>query len=157
MADGTQVADGKSFQVPRALDALEPKSAHQHAPPPAGDWVGPALSGLCLVHCIGSAVLLPLLPGALGALSEDPRVELAFLAFAIGSGAFVLRRNWPSAPRWAIALAGLGVVAALGGVFAEAHGVTIGGLVAMAIAQTATVLTRPRCTDPSHTHGAVAP
>ncbi len=150
MADGTQLAGGKPFEVPRALDALAGPKVHADRPP--GDWVGPALSGLCLVHCIGTAVVLPLLPGALGSLSEDPRVELAFLAFAIGSGAFVLRRNLRTAPRWAIALAILGALVALGGIFVDLHGLTIGGLVAMAIAQTATVLLRPRCTDPSHHH-----
>ena len=50
------------------------------------------LSGLCLVHCVGSAVLLMMLASA-GGLLVDPRIHEVGLALAIGLGALGLGRG----------------------------------------------------------------
>lgn len=50
------------------------------------------LSGLCLVHCIASAVLLTMLASA-GGLLVDPRIHEIGLVFAIGLGALGLGRG----------------------------------------------------------------
>lgn len=50
------------------------------------------LSGLCLVHCIGTAVLVMMLASA-GGLLVDPRIHEVGLALAIALGALGLGRG----------------------------------------------------------------
>ena len=47
------------------------------APTPAarGGWLGLALSILCFIHCVGAAALVPLLPAAAAAVSENELLE----------------------------------------------------------------------------------
>lgn len=47
-------------------------------------WIGPSLSLLCFIHCVGAVALLPLLPSALAFLVEGELVEWGLL---ISSGA----------------------------------------------------------------------
>lgn len=69
------------------------------------DKLAIALSGLCLVHCLASAILLGLLASA-GALL-DPRIHEIGLALAIGFGVIALGKG--------ILTHGLMLPAALGG------------------------------------------
>jgi hypothetical protein len=88
---GREVASG-----PRALDAL---ASAVHADRPPARLGRPRALGPLPRALHRHRRLLPLLPGAL-ARSPRSRVELAFLRVAVVSGAFVLRCNWRTAPRW---------------------------------------------------------
>ena len=56
------------------------------------DRLAIGLSGLCLVHCVATAVLVMMLASA-GGLLLDPRIHEIGLALAIGLGAFGLGRG----------------------------------------------------------------
>lgn len=56
------------------------------------DRLAIGLSGLCLVHCVASAVLVLILASA-GGLLVDPRIHELGLALAIGLGALGLGRG----------------------------------------------------------------
>ena len=56
------------------------------------DRIAIIVSGLCVVHCVASAVLLAML-SAVGGLFVDPLVHELGLAVAIGLGAFGLGRG----------------------------------------------------------------
>lgn len=56
------------------------------------DRLAIGLSGLCLVHCVASAVLVLMLASA-GGLLVDPRIHEIGLALAIGLGALGLGRG----------------------------------------------------------------
>jgi hypothetical protein len=56
------------------------------------DRMAIGLSGLCLVHCVGSAVLLMMLASA-GGLLVDPRIHEVGLFFAIILGVIGLGRG----------------------------------------------------------------
>lgn len=56
------------------------------------DRLAIGLSGLCLVHCVASAVLVLILASA-GGLLVDPRIHEIGLAFAIALGALGLGRG----------------------------------------------------------------
>ena len=56
------------------------------------DRVAIALSGLCLVHCLASAVFLAVLASA-GGLLLDPRIHEVGLMMAIGLGVLALGRG----------------------------------------------------------------
>jgi MerC mercury resistance protein len=56
------------------------------------DRLAIGLSGLCLVHCVATAVLVMMLASA-GGLLVDPRIHEIGLALAIGLGALGLGRG----------------------------------------------------------------
>jgi hypothetical protein len=56
------------------------------------DRIGIALSGLCLVHCLGSAIFLAMLASA-GGILLDPVIHEVGLMFAIGFGILALGRG----------------------------------------------------------------
>jgi len=56
------------------------------------DRLAIGLSGLCLVHCVATAVLVLMLASA-GGLLVDPRIHEVGLALAIGLGALGLGRG----------------------------------------------------------------
>jgi hypothetical protein len=56
------------------------------------DRMAIGLSGLCLIHCVGSAVLVTMLASA-GGLLLDPRIHEVGLFFAIILGVFGLGRG----------------------------------------------------------------
>ena len=62
------------------------------ASPSRLDRIAIIVSGLCVVHCVASAMLLAML-SALGGLFVDPLVHEVGLALAIGLGAFGLGRG----------------------------------------------------------------
>jgi hypothetical protein len=77
------------------------------------DRLAIVLSGLCVVHCIASAVLVAML-SAVGGMLVDPIFHEIGLTFAIGLGAFGLGRGalqhgylWPLA----VGSLGLGMMA----------------------------------------------
>lgn len=59
---------------------------------PAIDRLAISLSGLCLVHCLASAVLVAVLASA-GGLLLDPAIHEVGLLLAIGLGAVALGRG----------------------------------------------------------------
>jgi hypothetical protein len=56
------------------------------------DRIGIALSGLCLVHCLGSTIFLAMLASA-GGILLDPIIHEVGLMFAIGFGILALGRG----------------------------------------------------------------
>lgn len=77
------------------------------------DRLAIVLSGLCVVHCVASAVLVAML-SAVGGMLVDPIFHEIGLTFAIGLGAFGLGRGalqhgylWPLA----VGSLGLGMMA----------------------------------------------
>lgn len=56
------------------------------------DRIGIALSGLCLVHCLGSAIFLAMLASA-GGILLNPAIHEVGLLFAIGFGILALGRG----------------------------------------------------------------
>jgi len=77
--------------------------------------LGTILTGLCLLHCLGAAVLVPAASAlAVGAAGEDSReLELGFWFLSAVAGLVVVRR--PPVSRVAAALIGLALVAGAGG------------------------------------------
>lgn len=77
------------------------------------DRLAIALSGLCVVHCVASAVLLAMLSAA-GGMLLDPIFHEVGLTLAIGLGAFALGRgvlhHGRAVPAWMGAF-GLGAMA----------------------------------------------
>lgn len=67
---------------------------HQHAiSTDRLDRIAMGLSGLCIVHCIGTAVLLGLLASA-GGLLGSPIIHEVGLTIAMGIGAIALGRGY---------------------------------------------------------------
>jgi hypothetical protein len=64
--------------------------AHSHAP--WLDRIAIGLSGLCLVHCVGTAILVTLFATA-GGILLHPAIHETGLTFAIGIGAIALGRG----------------------------------------------------------------
>jgi hypothetical protein len=101
------------------------------------DRLAIGLSGLCLVHCVGTLLLVATVASA-GSILLAPAVHevglalaLVIGAVALGSGLAVHRRPWPIA----IGVVGLGLMATaltLGHGAAEA-GFTIAGVILVAI------------------------
>jgi hypothetical protein len=106
---------------------------------PRREWVGFSLSLLCLVHCAGTALLVPLLP-ALSFLSENAALEWTLLGLSIVLAArFSWRRGGARRYLWALAT-GLG----LAGVVFDADRLVQVALALLAIIQLGR-LTRRRC------------
>ena len=59
---------------------------------PGLDRLAIGLSGLCVIHCLATAVLLAML-STVGGLLADPMVHEVGLTIAIGLGAFALGRG----------------------------------------------------------------
>ena len=67
---------------------------HQHAVPTSRlDRIAMGISGLCLVHCIGTAILVGLLASASGILGR-PVIHEVGLTLAMIIGAFALGRGF---------------------------------------------------------------
>lgn len=67
---------------------------HQHAIPTSRlDRIAMSISGLCLVHCIGTAILVGLLASASGILGK-PIIHEVGLTLAMMVGAFALGRGY---------------------------------------------------------------
>jgi hypothetical protein len=67
---------------------------HQHAVPTSRlDRIAMGISGLCLVHCIGTAILVGLLASASGFLGR-PVIHEVGLSLAMMIGAFALGRGF---------------------------------------------------------------
>jgi hypothetical protein len=67
---------------------------HQHAVPTSRlDRIAMGISGLCLVHCIGTAILVGLLASASGFLGR-PVIHEVGLTLAMMIGAFALGRGF---------------------------------------------------------------
>jgi hypothetical protein len=67
---------------------------HQHAVPTSRlDRIAMGISGLCLVHCIGTAILVGLLASASGFLGK-PIIHEVGLTLAMMIGAFALGRGF---------------------------------------------------------------
>lgn len=56
------------------------------------DRIGIALSGLCLIHCLGSAIILAMLASA-GGMLLDPLIHEVGLVLAIAFGMLALGRG----------------------------------------------------------------
>lgn len=68
-----------------------PSPATSSAPRAVGlrDWIGPAISAACLVHCVVMVALPPLLPMFFATQAENPLVEQVLWAAAIGAAGFI--------------------------------------------------------------------
>lgn len=123
-------------------------------PPPQSSgwlkrWSAPALSSLCLLHCLGIGLLAPFLPAAVAALALRPAFEWALWCVSMALTLLVL--NWPR-PRAPLpfALGWLGLLAiGLGGLLAERPRLTEVSLAGIAALQVWVTLRRYRV---RHTH-----
>lgn len=66
--------------------------ATRHLPIPGLDRIAIGLSGLCVVHCVATSVLVALMSAA-GGILLDPIFHEAGLTLAIALGAFALGRG----------------------------------------------------------------
>lgn len=66
------------------------------------EGIAPLLSALCFVHCVGLAVLAPILPGALGLLTRARWIEPCLFAVSVAASGAMLRRARASG--WTFAL-----------------------------------------------------
>ncbi|WP_238995209.1 MerC domain-containing protein [Sphingomonas solaris] len=91
------------------------------------DRVAIGLSGLCLVHCLASAVLLTLLASA-GGLLLHPMIHEVGLALAMGLAAIALGRGWLRHRATLPALVGVCGLALMGAALTVEHGIGETGL-----------------------------
>lgn len=105
---------------------------------PALDRIAVALSGLCVLHCVLSIVVVAALSGA-GAFFTDPIIHRAGLLGAILLAVAALGQGYSShRSLWPMAVGGLGLAFMIAGLFAP-HGlaevgVTVTGVTVLAIA-----------------------
>ncbi len=113
-------------------------------------WSAPALSSLCLLHCLGVGLLAPFLPAAVAALALRHSFEWALWGVSMALTLLVL--NWPR-PRapWPFVLGWIALLAiGLGGLLGERQRLTEASLAGIAALQVWVTLRRYRV---RHTHG----
>lgn len=105
---------------------------------PARSWrdvVAPVVSGLCLIHCIGVALLAPVLPGALALVAEDPRLEWGLFGLAAGLGLWMLWRSRSLLPGVTLALWSAATILGVIGLVADREVAVQAALVGLAALQ----------------------
>ncbi|HEX8486783.1 MerC domain-containing protein [Sphingomonas sp.] len=120
-------------------------------PSPLLDRVGIALSGLCVVHCVATSILLALMSAA-GDVLGAPIVHEVGLALAILLGVVALGRGVLAHRRLVPLALGAAGVGLMGTALAVPHGAgeaiwTVAGVVLLG---TAHVLNRRGCVDAAH-------
>jgi hypothetical protein len=94
----------------RAPATPVPAPATAPAPLRARHWLGAGVSALCFVHCVGVALLAPLLPAVLGPLATSEPLEwgLWLLCAGLAIGLAAPRRR--VLPPWSLAVGGAGLL-----------------------------------------------
>ena len=64
------------------------------------DLAAPIASAVCFVHCVGLAVLAPVLPGTLALVFDDPRLEWILWGTAAALSAWMLLRSRALVPSY---------------------------------------------------------
>jgi hypothetical protein len=77
------------------------------------EWVAPFLSLCCFVHCVGMAVLAPLLPTALAFLGVNEQYDWTLWSMSAISVSFSLWVQRLQVTTWLMAVWGAGIVASL--------------------------------------------
>ncbi|WP_374943084.1 MerC domain-containing protein [Sphingomonas sp.] len=118
----------------------------RHGPSPILDRVAIALSGLCVVHCLATSVLLALMSAAGGMLS-NPIIHEGGLALAIALGAVALGRGALVHRRLAPLVTGAVGIGFMATALAMPHGAseTAWTIAGVALLATAHVLNRRGC------------
>lgn len=68
---------------------------------PDVDKIGAVASGLCAVHCALIGLAFAVLPALRLEILADPRIDLGFLATALGLGAWAVRSGFKKHGNWA--------------------------------------------------------
>lgn len=99
---------------------------------------GPIVSGLCLIHCVGAAVLAPLLPGVLGLTAGTTWLEPVLWVVSVIVSGFGLRSGHAKKEAVVVWIAA-GVLGAVGiAMDAEIVGrVSLGAIVTVQVATAA--------------------
>jgi hypothetical protein len=106
-------------------------------------WLGLSLSILCLLHCVGAAALVALLPAGFAFLTDNEALEWALLGV---SAALAVHSCWAELParklRALIAAAATG--AGLAALLLEQENLLRASLASLALVQLWPILTRSR-------------
>lgn len=116
---------------------------------PGLDRVAIALSGLCIVHCLATAILLAMMSAASGLLGA-PIIHEVGLVLAIGLAAIALGRGVIAHGRRLPAATGLTGIALMAAAVLGRHGagevlLTVSGVALLAIAHALNRRPAPRC------------
>lgn len=120
------------------------------------DLAAPIASGICLVHCVGLALLAPVLPAALTTVVDDPRLELALWASAAVLSLWMLLRSRALVPGAVFVGWAAGTAIGLAGVLRgeSSHGLIALSLVVFSAVQIVAFVRRFRAHHVDHAHDA---
>lgn len=102
-----------SHQSGSSANAFPSAPSQHEAAPRWRAWVVACLSLCCFVHCVGTALLAPLLPAALAFLGENEQYEWMLWSLSAVCATLSLWMHCPQVTSWLVSIWGAAVVSGI--------------------------------------------